>query len=208
MRVLHTERERERKRRVGQQFDAANKCCLQFAHTTTSYIVCFTVVRLKRRYKCHKSVFLSGRIKQQMFDSLCGWATSFVNSDLPININGNGNQNEHQSKPDEPVIRSAPPPPRCGCTKERSAKNMLRAATQQKTKTDNRRQQQKRKEREKKNELCRISGSSQHGERSRLRFMQNSTWKKNNRLHGVFIFLPLVRVVMSPVQESLSNLVS
>lgn len=53
----------------------------------------------------------------------------------------------------------------------------------------------------KKNELCRISGSSQHGERSRLRFMQNSTWKKNNRLHGVFIFLPLVRVVMSPVQE-------
>lgn len=48
-----------------------------------------------------------------MFDSLCGRATSFVNSDLPININGNANanQNEHQSKPDEPVIRSAPPFP-------------------------------------------------------------------------------------------------
>lgn len=36
-------------------------------------------------------MFLSGRIKQQMFGSLCGWATSFVNSDLPININGNDN---------------------------------------------------------------------------------------------------------------------
>lgn len=147
-------------------------------------VVCFTVVRLKRRYKCHKSVFLSGRIKQQMFDSLCGRATSFVNSDLPININinGNANQNEHQSKPDEPVIRSAPPssshhPPRCGCTKERSAKNMLRAATQQKTKADNRRQQQKRKKEKKTNSvafpaavnMANVRGSglckTQHGKR-------------------------------------------
>lgn len=31
--ITHT----QRVRRVSQQFDAANKCCLQFAHTTTSY---------------------------------------------------------------------------------------------------------------------------------------------------------------------------